>query len=592
MRYLTFFLFSWLTSNAFDPDALHPFTDVTGRTLEAKFISVDDAKVTIEWKGERIELPLNFLNAESKALTGLLGRMQPKPKEISGDLRSWTDVQGRTIEAKFLTIEGQNLMLEWNGRVTSLPLTMFDEASRKLANDLEQSKSKSEPKPSQASPVKVDLDGPLNLENEYPWQNNSGQTVKGVFLSMDNKQLIISIARGTREVPITLDSLSEDSRKLAQKLNGLAVAKKKDLADLVAKRKKMKVPQLSVTDLDKEHELSDIQGQSLVARFTEANNEKVSLLVKGRSQPIDLPWTRFSDESIALLEGLRRIQEKQASQKPKIIAAKGNRLSYFATGKYKNYNTILETENYLVGVPSSGSSIHIFVKKNKEGTQNSSELGTRRVGLGFATLYTDKTDPKRHRNKRRVIKSFNTSPSPSEDGGLLALSGTFTNGGTFEYNMDIKEGGFTMWSKIKDPSGEKWPSRHQINIGVSGVVPNAINLSMAEINAAVGNGVFDFQPVTGKGSRVPMNMKWTDVRKKMKVNTSNLKSMDLYGKPYDPVRISIGSVNNRDMRLDMDKSYAKTFPLQGVSLDYFPLQERNRKEVPRTKALKVTIRSN
>ena len=76
----------------------------------------------------------------------------------------------------------------------------------------------------------------------------------------------------------------------------------------------MKVPQLSVTDLDKEHELSDIQGQSLVARFTEANNEKVSLLVKGRSQPIDLPWTRFSDESIALLEGFVEFKKSRQAK--------------------------------------------------------------------------------------------------------------------------------------------------------------------------------------------------------------------------------------------------------------------------------------
>lgn len=594
MRYLCLFLFSWLSGYAFDPDALHPFTDVTGRTLEAKFIAADEEKVTIEWQGERIDMPLSFLNPESRALTGLLSRMQPKAKEAdaSGELRNWTDLQGRTIAAKFLTVDGQNLMLEWNGRVTSLPLSMFDEASRKLAFELQAAKEKPAPANPQPAAIQVDLEGDLGLNEEYPWQNKEGQSVRGVFLSLDKERLMISMNRGTREVPISLDSLSANSLKLAQRLNALAAAENKALGALSKRRKSMKVPALSPSDLEKDHELTDTQGQSLNAQFLEADDSKVSLMIDGRSDPVDLPWTRFSDESVALLEGLRRIQAKQASLKPRVVAARGNRLSYFATGKYKGYNTVLEGENYLVGVLSSGSGIEVFIKNGKEGSQKTGALGVKRLGLGFTTYYTDKTDPKRHRTRRRVIKSFNSSPSPSEEGGLLELSGTYTNGGIFEYNMEIKESGLTMWSKMKDPSGEKWPSRHQINVGVSGVVPNAINLSMPQINAAVGNGVFDFQPMDGKGAKVPMAMKWTDVRKKMQVNTNNLKSMDLYGKPYDPVRISIGSVSNRDMRLDMDKSYAKTFPLQGVSLDYFSLEERNRKEVPRTKALKVLLRPN
>ena len=85
-------------------------------------------------------------------------------------------------------------------------------------------------------------------------------------------------------------------------------------------------------------------------------------------------------------------------------------------------------------------------------------------------------------------------------------------------------------------------------------------------------GFLIFRPVSGKAAKVPMNMKWTDVRKKMKVNTNNLNSMDLYENSYDPLKISITSVSHRDMRLDMDKAYAKTFPLQGISLDYFTLE--------------------
>ena len=35
--------------------------------------------------------------------------------------------------------------------------------------------------------------------------------------------------------------------------------------------------------------------------------------------------------------------------KPKIIPAKGNRLSYYGNGKYKGYNTVFEDDGYAVG---------------------------------------------------------------------------------------------------------------------------------------------------------------------------------------------------------------------------------------------------
>ena len=32
------------------------------------------------------------------------------------EVRKWTDVKGRTIEAAFIDIDGSNLYLEWNGK--------------------------------------------------------------------------------------------------------------------------------------------------------------------------------------------------------------------------------------------------------------------------------------------------------------------------------------------------------------------------------------------------------------------------------------------------------------------------------------------
>ena len=55
-------------------------------------------------------------------------------------LRNWTDVRGRTIEAGFIEADEVNLSLDWNGKRVTLPLTTFNESSRKLAKELSDSR--------------------------------------------------------------------------------------------------------------------------------------------------------------------------------------------------------------------------------------------------------------------------------------------------------------------------------------------------------------------------------------------------------------------------------------------------------------------
>ena len=73
---LFFLLLSSYRSHAFDPNALHPFTDLDGRTLEAKFIGSKEP-ITIEWNGKSFDLPLASLDAETRALAGLLAGPNP-----------------------------------------------------------------------------------------------------------------------------------------------------------------------------------------------------------------------------------------------------------------------------------------------------------------------------------------------------------------------------------------------------------------------------------------------------------------------------------------------------------------------------------
>ena len=47
---------------------LHSWTDLNGRTLRAKFIEATDSAVTIDWNGKRFSLPLNTLDDKTNTL--------------------------------------------------------------------------------------------------------------------------------------------------------------------------------------------------------------------------------------------------------------------------------------------------------------------------------------------------------------------------------------------------------------------------------------------------------------------------------------------------------------------------------------------
>lgn len=585
MRIFIFFLLS-ITAYGINTESIHPFTDINGRTLQAKFIEAGPDSVKIEWNGQVFDLPFSSLNAETKALTRLLARTA-QARKSSGEIEKWTDKQGRTIEAKFLKLDGDKLVLDWNGKVVSLPLDMFDSKSQELARSLVKDQVPT-PVPANSS-VKINLDGKLNLNLEYPWQNTSGQTATGTFVELSKTTLKISMSRGSREVDIPVDSLNEDSLALAKKLQTLASGEQKKLAALAKKRKAMKVAAVTEADLDIEHEFTNSNGQAVKAQFIEADDKMVSLLMPRRSKvPFKLAWTSFTDESVAKLEALRRKRVEVDNAKPRIIAAKGNRLSYYGSGKYKGYNTVFEAETYAVGVPASGTGLNIFVKQEAvEDGVSAGPLGILRMSVGFATRYTDRTNPERSRRRSRGIKSFDSSPEPSTERDEIKLTGKFTNDGTFEYNIRMTRKGLEFWSRIKDPSGEKWPTSHHVGMSFKGTVPKVKDMQMNKIKAVIGDGAFYAQPVDGKTVKLPFEVSWQDLMKKVPRGAlNNLKSIEAKGAPYDPIRIVVTPFV-KDMRLDYDRSYASTFPLQGMSLDYASVEKRT--EIPRNRALKINL---
>ena len=572
-----------------DSNSIHPFTDVNGRTLQAKFIESSADSVKIEWNGQTFELPLITLDSETQSLVDRLSK-SVAPTDSSKEVQKWTDTQGRTIEAKFVKADKLTLTIDWNGKVTTLPLTMFSASSRKLAVELQNQQTQSESV--NAPAPKIDLAGEMDLSKEYPWQNTSGQTAYGSFVELGKSDLKILMSRGTREVAIPIDSLNKDSLALAKKLQTLATAEQKGLAALAKKRKAMKVPAVTEADLEIEHEFTNTSGQVVKAQFVDADDKMVSLLMARRSKtPFKLAWTSFADESVAKLEALRRKRVEVDNAKPKIIAAKGNRLSYYGSGKYKGYNTVFETENYAVGVPSTGNSLNIFVKQEAvEDGVSAGPLGILRMTVGFSTRYTDRTNPERPRRRPRSIKSFDSPPEPSTERDEIKLTGKFTNDGTFEYNIRMTRKGLEFWSRIKDPSGEDWPTSHYVGMSFKGTVPKVKDMAMNQIKPVIGDGAFYAQPVEGKTVKLPFDDSWQDLMKKIPRGAlTNLKSFEAKGAPYDPMRIVVTPFV-KDMKLEYSRSYANMYPLQGISLHYAALEKKT--EIPRNRALKINLLPN
>src|SRR5690606_17915044 len=68
---------------------------------------------------------------------------------LRAEVRTWTDLQGRTVEAEFVRIQGTTVVLKQAGRTINVPLAQLSAADRQYAESQQQVAEKPEPKPSE-----------------------------------------------------------------------------------------------------------------------------------------------------------------------------------------------------------------------------------------------------------------------------------------------------------------------------------------------------------------------------------------------------------------------------------------------------------
>ena len=112
--------FSFLQTVRAADEALHSWTDNQGRTLQASFVKSDGTIVTIKWNGQDVPIPLATLSPESQALAQKLAQAKDAAPSSTG-MHSWTDTQGRTLQAIFIKADATTVTLNWNGRIVPIP---------------------------------------------------------------------------------------------------------------------------------------------------------------------------------------------------------------------------------------------------------------------------------------------------------------------------------------------------------------------------------------------------------------------------------------------------------------------------------------
>ena len=608
---ITLFFFFFLFGQT-----LHPWTDLQGRTLEASFMKSDGVTVTINWNGKVVPIPLATLSPESQALAKKLSaprvsanpfdtiKAPPKPKQ----LHSWTDLQGRTLKAVFIKYDSSSVTVEWQGKVVPLPIANLNSESKALAIKLGggvQSKLTPVETQKEVAVVMPASTGELSLDTEHNWKSSTGSLIKAKFISIEGDSINLALYGGRSEQSIPLARLSDDSRKLAKKLQDMLAQQNKLQQQLAGERKKMKVPVLVEADLGKSHAWKSSDGNVIDAIFVAANDQGVTLLMKNNpNRPYELPWVRLSPESQALGEGLKRLKEKLMPKNPAILPAKAGTLSRYGEGKWKGYNTVLESAVYDVALHSSGNVVRVWLKN--QGKEGDTALGERAqrvpLSINFRAYYYLNPGERNKQWRHRKIVSYEDPPKVSMDREETTIRGTLDNGATFEYVMQINHRGLSFWGEVD----EKKPGEHATIFSIAlyspNFIPDVANKSMKEIEPLVGDGSLYIDPLESKRAKIPLLEKWTDVLGKFSGNAWNpIKSAELMGFPFGSHKIKVTPTSLSGMVFRWGKGYSGTFPFQGIHLVHrtedsyeaasskTPNEYKKRLEIPKSKRLNVNI---
>jgi len=485
-------------------------------------------------------------------------------------LHPWTDIQGRTLQASFISLdqEAQTVTIKWNGQVFPLPLNTLAPQSQALAKQLGapapavSPSSASSPFDAIVAAIPTDTLGPEALDIEHDWTSADGRPMQAKFISLVGDQLTVSMNGGANEYTLPLNKFSAESQGLAKVLQ--AVAKKHRPAPPKSSAPKAPVKPVKVApakvveaDLDKKHTWTSSEGNPLEASFLSADDSGLEVNFRGR--PTKIPWSKLDAQSVALGKALQKLKK---SLVPTILGGNEKVLERYGSGKWRNYNTYIESVAFEAGIHCSGNKVHFWLLKDGQRVQSTP------FTVDFEGTFKDE----RGSWGSRKIVSLETSPPAVNDRRVTTIKGKWNNEGTFEYNFELSNAGMSFWGDAKEPSSSEFATSLRIWMRAPSVVADAKNATMEQIKEASGDGALYVDPMDGKRIKFPFDEKWLDIKNnlskggKKDVDYNPVKYAEFNGFPFGDHKIKALPASTRTGHLVWYSGYSQIFPAQGPTL--------------------------
>jgi len=483
-------------------------------------------------------------------------------------LHPWTDTQGRTLQASFISFDAaaQTVTIKWNGQVFPLPLNSLAPQSQSLAKQLGAppvaAQAPSSPFDEIVAAVPAQALGPEALDIDHEWTSADGRPLSAKFISLVGDQLTIAMNNGAKEFTLPLNKFSQESKDLANELQSLAkkhrpAPPKPSTPKALVKPAKVVPPKVVEADLDKKHTWTNSEGNPLEASFLSADDSGLEVNFRGR--PTKIPWSKLDAQSVALGKALQALKK---SLVPTILGGNEKVLERYGSGKWRNYNTYIESVAFEAGILSNGTTMHIWLLKDGQRVQS------RPFSVDFDGTFKDERGAWGHRK----VTSLKSSPPASNDRRITTIQGTWNNEGTFEYSFEMSGSGLAFWGEAKEPKSTEFPSTLRIAFRSPSVVTDAKNATMEQIKEASGDGALYVDPLQEKRIKFPFDEKWADIQNKLKekskgkVEYNPIKYAEYRGFPFGDHKVKIQPSSTRTAQLVWYVRYGVIFPVQGSSL--------------------------
>ncbi len=164
------------------PAFARTWNDTEGHTVEGEFVRVLKGKVVINVAGRMVQVPFGHLVEDDQDFVreqleakGLGSQLPAKKKPAAPDSaaeagsdgkdaaaandpkpgpeRKWTDIQGRSIQARFIGIEDANVVLHFKGKRTTFPFDKFSLADQRFVRTEMTGRGEGDKVPAEVAPV-------------------------------------------------------------------------------------------------------------------------------------------------------------------------------------------------------------------------------------------------------------------------------------------------------------------------------------------------------------------------------------------------------------------------------------------------------